>query len=700
MTNFLEIDESKSKYALDKMKVRSEEWVNLWTKNILMYDAYARFWRPRIDMGKKCYDYRKRKIFTRGQLTKLQVQEKIPIQPQEMKKEINTLCRLIEDMVQTSMVEMEDESPPENAAPPEVVNVVLKWIFEKLKIERKKSNLLEDGLTTGYPIWLWYDLEKAAGEIAGFLVASLLPWESTLCSPNFVERDGSDIDDIIRFAKKTKYQMLKKYPDREKALKQHEAIKDGDPGYIKELLHVENDYTSDDKSSILSDLMQRAKFDSANGFYYAVERVFPVEKTQTVHINEKTKDVLMLPPDWPQGQKDQWLDAHPDYNITRDEPRITLWTTTISTDGFIWENKEHWYQNDGKLPGTPYIASLVDKMPIGAAEDMLPYILAIAVSETEGLDEVRKGTGQFTTVMEGSLMHPKHFNKERASANGVAVIKKNAKAGMDSVHTENRKPNNTFLEFSERSRQQKSEMHGITDAMMGASHPRQSDVAKKRELEQGYGPQNSYVMNYSNFDLDNTQLICSMIPYFLNEHTIIEIKDEYGEKTEQVEVNQQGFDYSGQASTIANDLLSCKYRIIPVPAEDTPTSRQRDMNEFAGLMEALGNSLFNTDPRLAAAFLKKWPNRYAREAGMDLETFAQQSSQEAQQAQQAEQQMEAQKEQGRRAVDVMKIFAPKWNFKVDPEDIANSPQGTKVMFEFWEKYKQEAAGAGSQGGMQ
>lgn len=691
MNNHFDIDETDEKYSFAKMKVKSEEWLNLWTKNLLFYDAYSRFWKTRLDLAKKCMNYMRREIFTYGQRTKYKdVQRKIPIEPQEMKPVITSLCDQIKKLIQSSVVTMEDETPPENAAQPEVVNLVLKWLKTNLKYERKKKKALRQGLITGYPQWMWYDMVRAVGEDSASLKASLLPWDSTLCTPYFEEEDGSDIDDIIRVAFKTKHELLEQYPDREKDLKKHEEMKD-DPGYIKTLLQTENSNTSEERKGILYNMLQQSKFDSMEGYYFIAERVFPVEKTQVVHINPETQDVIMFPPDWKQDRQDSWLEAHPEYNESDRRPVRTLWTTTIDTTGFIWENGEHWYQNDGNLPGKCYIPDMLDRQPTGAGDDMLPYILAIAVAKTEGLDQVRKGTGTLTKVMEGAVKNPKHLNKELSKANGVVIIRKKAKDGIKSVEQEKRTPNTTFLDYEEREREQLKDVHNIHEAARGVSHPRQSKIAKTTEIEQGMAPQSSYIDNYSTFDLDNTQLLCSFFPYALTESRVIEIKDEYGQKTERAEINIQGFDYSGQASIIANDLTSATYRIIPVPGEDTPTSREKDLKEFVELLEAVGNTLFQINPKLLANILATWPNRYAKEAGKFLLEYADQAQQSEAQAAQAEQQLDMEKEKGRRAVDMEKIKRPKISFKFDPKDLEAAPQGAKIMFDVLQSLNMQPA---------
>jgi hypothetical protein len=104
--------------------------------------------------------------------------------------------------------------------------------------------------------------------------------------------------------------------------------------------------------------------------------------------------VIILPPDWDDARKEEWLSMNPEYTVEHEIEVKTLWVTTISSDGFIWENREHWYQEDGRLPCAWYIADTVDNQPMGLGEDLLPYILLKTAFKIEGLSQVRKGTGR------------------------------------------------------------------------------------------------------------------------------------------------------------------------------------------------------------------------------------------------------------------------------------------------------------------
>lgn len=683
-----EINVTDKKYSLESMRPNTEAWFDLWSMNITTYKYMADFWRPCLSTGKKCMEYARRKIFTAEQLKEYSKVKKIPIQPQEMKNVINILSKEIIALVQSSYITTEDSTPPENAMSAEDGAVVLQWLKEQIHYDSERNDLLWDGLLTGYPQWLEFEKREVLGDISEELTASHLPWDSTLCSPHF--KKAEDIDELIKVSFRTKAELLDIYPDRAKDHKTHESILSEDPGFYKELLQQDGAYDASDRSDIMFDIMNSATFDAPQGYYTVIERFFPVKKKQKVYISEEKLDSQIMPPDWSERRINTWMRLNPSYDTIKYTEAKTLWVNTISSDGFIWENDRHWFQMDGKLPGKVFIPSMVDKMPTGVGEDMLPYVLAIAVSDTEGLSQVRMGAGSTDYIMEGSLKYPSKYKGQASADRGAIIIKKNAPAGLASVKTVNRNPNTTFFDYGANQRGQLKNVHNINDSMSGVTHSRQSDVSKQREINQGLGSQAPYVKSFSDFDLACTQRLVELFPYVLTEERIVMIKDEFGNNQKEVEINKQDISQvDGVATIIANDLITAKYRIVPVHGEDTETSRKRALEEFVELLEAVGNTLFNINPKLLSNILLSIPNRYAKEAGQFLVEYSGEADQAQQQSAQMEQQTEMQKEKLRRTMDLLKINTPKVAFKLDSKDIAEAPMGAKVMMEIMEQTQQK-----------
>jgi inosine/xanthosine triphosphate pyrophosphatase family protein len=657
-----------------------------------MFEEYADYWKPRLDTGHTCMRYMLRNIFTPQQRADYEKDGKTPVEPQEMKKVINALAKQIKQAVQGSTVTMEDDIPHPSAAKPEVVSVVLKSNENDLGGNRLKDKVLRDGLITGFPQWIWYDFEIIIDDIVK-QVANHPAWNSILPSPYFESPEGKDIHDVIRIAWKTKAELLDIYPDRKDAIKEFDDL-NRDPGLYNQRFMFENTETSEERNQLLKKVLDKVEPEGVNGYYLVIERVFPVKHKRKLYVNESVGDVVTMPQDWPRSRKRQWEIANPDYQLIVREELKTLWTTTVTSNGFVWENEQHWFQNNGKLPGSVYIPDIIDGVPVGVGEDQLPYILSIAAAETEGLHQVRTGTGEMTWALEGAIKDPYSVGEEMSKSHGVGIINKKAAPGgrIDQVvKTFQRKPNETFFNFADRLREQAKMAHSVNDSIIGASHPRQSDVSKQTEIVQGMTPQAPYVDNYSSFDLNDTQLRLELIPYVYNEEKIIRINDDYALNQKEVSVNIQQFDYKGQAKIIANDLTVAKYVMIPTPAEDTATSRERELQQFADIIRSVGNQLFKLDPRIMAYILSGLPNRYSRQTGSYLMQIAGRQEQAQAQAAQAEQQKEMLIEKGRRDVDKMKISTPDVSFKLSPQDIQEAPMAAQIMFSAMNAFNQQAA---------
>lgn len=699
--SFYEIDESQDKYAIEKLRPGSEEMKAVWTKNFTLYQTFANYWKPRIEMGKKCENFLRRDIFSRGQRMKyLHLQDKWPIEPQEVKPVVDSLMSQISLRVRSGAVTMDDDTPPPNAAPPEVVNVVLQWIEKTYKIQYKREMALREGLITGFPQFLWFDVVRGDNDVLGDLELTLLPWEACLPSPYFMEPDGSDIHEVIRIAKKTKAELLYNYPNRKKAFLEYENYRKDNPDWLSTTaMYNDPDLSSDTRNNTYFDMVISGSLPDGTGQYTIAERVFTTRKQQHVYLDPNIEHSVVLPESWPATRVKQWRAMNPGYTDEMDEVVPTLWVSTIGSDGFVWENKQHKFQKQTKtgcktycvIPAVPLIVDMVDHIPTGKVEDLLPYVLMIAACETEGLSQVRKGTGRTTFIEEGAVRHPKFLRKELSAEEGVVILKK----GVDlsrAIHVDTRNPNTAWFELADRTREQLVGVHRVNESMLGAQAPRQSAVAKDMEIEQGMSAQSPYLINFNRFTLDVTQMLCYMFPYFLNEEKIVAIDDEFGNIQAKVEINKaEEFDpITGSAIKVANDLTSADYRVVMVPGDDSFTARHKELRELAELFEAIGNSLFKMDPAMLGNFLVKWPNRYAREMGKWLAENAGAMAQSAQAAKEAEAQGDLARQQARIEGDLKQAAIPKVQIKMQPEDLKTAPVGFQVLAAWAEKQSLQA----------
>jgi hypothetical protein len=568
----------------------------------------------------------------------------------------------------------------------------------RLKVDGKEKRALRTGLTVGFPQCLWFELVTGLGGLTRELVAALLPWESTLPWPYFEEPDGSDIRELITLKHFTKADLADMFPDRIDDANKYIADLREDPGLFSELLEHENNLTRADYAAALKELVQSAQFSSLNGLYLLCQHTYPVKETQKVLFDPDLQDGFVLPAIWPKWRKDEWRTNNPNFRVEYDKEITTLWSTIFSTDGMVWYNGKHWYQNRGELPACFYVADMVDRQPVGVGEDMLPYIFTTAVSETEGMDQVRKGTGTVTFVTEGAMKNPSRLGREMSKANGVVVLKRKF-TPEQALKILERKPNTTYLDFSDRQRDQMKNVHNIHPAVMGQFGGRQSDVAKRTEIDYSMLPQTPYVDNYTSFTHNISTKLCSFFPFVLNEQQVIQIEDELGQPVT-VTVNETKTEpgVTGLAKVVANDLTSSRYRIVASDADDSETSREEQMKEFASMLEAIGNTLLQLNPMYMAKVLASWPNRYAKEAGKAMLEAAQSMSQQKQAETQAELDKEKLQQQTRRDVELMKVLTPRVMLRTDPAGINEAPEAFRVFMEWWarqqEQAKQVAAGQG------
>jgi hypothetical protein len=688
--HFLEIDESESKYALNRLNPETDEAINLWHKHVSIYTSRARFWNPRLEMGKKCMDAMRRRIFTPQQRAKYMFTEKKwPIELQLTKKFINTLTSEIKKAVPGADITFEDSTPPENAAKPETFSTVINHVKQQKKILQKNNRVLRSGLITGYPCWLWFDKIRGVSAVPDMipLIPSVLPWDSTLPEEYFDEDNG--IRDLIILHRITKKDLYDTYPTRAATHKRHRELLKRDDGFMERLLGMEKTTTANDRKNSLFKMISEARFNSEGGYYFMMQHVFPNSIKQRVWIDPETYSVFVPPIDWTDQRREMWLNEHQEYHLSSEIPINTLWITTISTDGFIWENNEHWYQEDGELPGVCFIPPMIDNIPTGAVEDALPYVLLASTSMTEGLDQVRRGTSRLTVISEGSIKNVGRVNQELSAAEGVIIAKKGY-TPKDAVNSQTRTPNTTFIEFDDKIEEKLWEVYSLNDAMVGRTNPRQSEKAKLRELKQGLSPHGSFVDNWSDYTLREENLLCKLIPLTMTEEMVITIKDEYGQEQEPVTINGEEYDYSGEAHRVVNDIVSARYRAIAAIADNSATSREAQMIVFTDLLEAIGNQLFKLDPTFLGKTFGMFPNIFAREASKFLIEYGQRMEKQQMAIAQSEAQSDAAKQKQRREIEMEKIKRPRITLKLSPEDVENAPEGMKLMYTLMKKYENEA----------
>lgn len=692
--DFLNIVESDAKYSLENLIAGSQEMLDLFSKNLQKYITRAKFWKPRLEIGKKCMNYMRREVFTEAQRAKYRiVEKKWPIELQLMKRVINTLGDKIEDAIPGADITYEDDDPPTTAAKPEVMKTVLTWMKNQLSIQEKRKHVLRDGLITGYPIVLWFERVRGITSTPGLipLIPSVLTWDSVLPDPFFDENKG--INDLTFIKEMTTKELYDMFPNRKKEHLNHLAKFNEDQTYRDRLLLTDQTKTADDRKSLIYQMVQEGIFNSSGGHYFLMQNVFPITTKRRAWIDTESDtdvpEVFIPPEDWTDFQRQSFLENHPEFKVSANVDTNILWVTIVDSSGFVWENNQHWYQEEGELPAAIYVADMIDNVPCGAGEDRLPYVLLASACATEGLDQVRRGTGRLTAVKEGAVKKIGSLKTELSASEGVAVI--SHKYDMDdSIKQFTRSPNTVFLEMQDRIEDQLENVDGVPDSWTGASNPRQSEKAKRFESKAALSPHSPYVDNYQKFTLKLENLLCKFAPRVLTEQMVIRLKDEYGQAKEDVTVNQTEFDYSGEALRVANDIVSARYRAVASVGDDSVTSRESQQKEFIEILEAVGNQLFQLDPILLANIFSTYPNIFARETAKFLREYGERASQAAAQEAQEERQLEENKQLRLARTDMEKVKRPKVAIKLDPQSLQDAPEGAKILYHMMKQYESES----------
>jgi len=682
MLKIQELDPTKKEYALESLNDhQSREYMALLASVISVKRERGRFWRERLETGKRCQEYLEGRIFTDAQYDQYLGAGKVPVEPREMKPVVNSLWELIKGRKRPGQVAIEDSTPPEGVAPAEVMDVVLMSFKNRLGVNRLADQALKEGLTVPFPVWIWFDHCDSENGARGELKATRYPWDAVLPEP-FMAPDGSDIQDVVLIGMETEAGLVMDFPDRE--------------DLIKKIVMQGTAYSSDQfddaqlpfDASVWYDLL----FESCNGndhqysgYHTIVKWVRKVRHKIEKWVDFTVGEVVKMPETWSDEDKTAWQEAHRTFE-KREEWGWIRWETTATTSGIILDNRPCWYQGD-EMPGVCYLADMVNKKPTSPVDDLLGYMFSLAVSETEGLAQVQSGNGQVTYVKEGAVLSVDTLREELSAEKGVVSLSEGH--DKNSIHTETRKANTVFLEYSDRTRNQLQQVHHINEAMRGAGSASQSGVAQQSMISQGMTVQSPYVDNFTNMDLALNRFLLKAIPMIYTAEEVVRIDDDFGGQKEAVmnesEMELQQDQETGEmifvAKVVANDITSANYRYEIIPGDNSPLGREREMTKFIDTISAIGNTLFNIDPGLAANILLVFPNRYAKEAGKLLKQKMDEQSQSAAQMAQMEAQAESEKMAMKYQNDIRRSTVPQIIASLTAKDVEENPNGAGFLAE-------------------
>lgn len=700
----------------DEIKIEGKSWDSeecqvLWARHSSQCDSMEEYWAPYKERGKRCFDYEKGNIYTPKQFKQYKIEDKYPVQPRLMESRIYALMGEILKGRRSGSITVEGgslDNPSEAATKVSIANVLMKDMEKDFKEKRIVKDLLHDGLVGCYPVWAW--IEKglpSKGE--GVLTATLLPWDSTAVAP-FHFRYPEEVT-CVKFRSYLKEaELVDKYPEMKGQIVEHRqnsGLKDN--SLLTSLNEWQTTISSKDRSRLYSIAMggQNA-IGFPNAFYTVDTRVFVIYRKELIAVNlENPDDFHIRPPEWKDDQWNSFIEERKKMGVeyVEDERKVrVLWQTVGTTSGLMLENKKHWYQKNGRMPGAPFWPAMIDGDPSGPGEKMLDKIVMAASADTEFLDEVRKGSGSIWLLREGYISNIGSFQTEVSKNNGALFVKADFPGSMDQVASHiQRKPNPSTLEYGQKVRAEMDNETRINSAMQGETQQNQAAIAKSMELAQGLISQSEYVENFNNWFESFQDLKASLIPFKYQLPDVIEIIDENTGKPVSTEINQPEFDLTGEIVGTVNDLSAIEFKFKITTVDDSPSAKEAERQQAMIFLNAVPGPLAQIDPsgELLAYFMSAMPNRILQQVGKKLLTRAQERMQMQQQTEQQAQMMEANERLMKLKNEAEKIKSSKASLSITGEQLMLYPELTALLQEvgYFEPVQQQLPPEVNPGGM-
>lgn len=447
-------------------------------------------------------------------------------------------------------------------------------------------------------------------------------------------------------------ELIEMLPEMEDAIKKHkEETKTKDNSFLTMLKEWNGATTASDRDLIYSNAINGVSAMTApDGFYEVFTRVFPVKKKELVAVNiSDPKCFHVRPPDFDDARWNAFIKEQESMGVPYEEAERTvtvLWQCRWTSCGLMLENKKHWYQENGELPGACFIPMLLNGVSTGPAVSELIEILTTAVFETEFLHEMRLSGNSFWGLRERTVTSIDSFPKEVNKRNGVVTIAQEAGPFDQCIKEFTRTPNKAALEYAMKKRQDLEEVDRINQSMQGASAPRQAAVAKNLEIAQGMLAQSQYVENFNSSWERFQNLKCKLIPYGYNKYNILKITDEMTGETKVAPLNEPQYGIDGSVEAVANDLSRHEFTYKMSVVDDSPTAKQREQEAFVIFMNAVPGPMLQADPtgKMLARYMMAMQNNnmlqkagqaLAKDADMKQQSMSQQEAQKTQAEMQA-----------------------------------------------------------------
>lgn len=698
----------------DKVKIEGKAWDSddskqLGVKKILQLQKMLAVNQEYFLRGERFFDMFDGKILTTEQRNTYEnVEEKIVLEPPIMKAPIRALVgNIIKSRRSGSVVteggDYEDENS--SAAETKKVNIILKDIENKTGEKYKIRNAINDTFVSCYMGCLYFDKRRPDESGEGKFKLKQLPWNSFVVGPlKHGEADGSDIKEMMWYEPRTQAELEDNFPDMVQQIRDHvQKSKDTDASMMSSLKEWEGNFTVEERDSLFSIIDNAtSSMTSSNGFIPTVQHLFPIRRKEEVWLHKYDDSKFEVrPPEWDEERWNNWIQENKEnYFGPAERTVVTLWTTVFTLTGLVLSNKKHWFQENGMLPASFWIADIINGKLSGPVKDMADDCLANCVGQIEYLDDLRKGSGNLMLFREGSITNIEDLPVEVNKATGFAFVSKDFEGPMrDAVHEVKRIPNTHWDTWASQRQDSMSKITQLNETMQGAPAPRQAAIAKNIEITQALIVNALYIDNANRCWEYHQNLKCLLIAYGYNEWDVIEVTDEVTKETHIAEVNNPvEWDDEGNVTKVENDLTSHRYRWKISPVDDSPSAKAMMMQEALVAINAAAGPLLGHDPsgKMFARFLMAMDNSFLKEAGKAMAEDAKLSSES--QGKQEEQQAlrEAAIEMTKAKAEMLKAQKQGVNLTFKAEDLVNFPK----MFEYYNQIQAMFNVAAEQGSQQ
>jgi hypothetical protein len=684
----------------DLIEIEAKEWDDdevktLWAREMLIFNSMRNYAQCYIERGRRLQDLYAGRIFTDEQRAVLEdVEGKICVEPRIMKAPIRALVGQLIKARRSGQITSEDgdlNDPNQAVAEIEVIDAVLKSIETKTGEKYLIRDAIHDCCVSCYPVITAFEKSGPSdGPCCGGYRLSAYPWDSTVVGPITFKR-ANEIREWCRLEFRSKGQLIENFPKMRKQILAHFETENIDDELISSIDSWSGDISSENRDQ-LYDIVKAGLCQVLDplGYVPVIERLFPISKKQEVWENifdDTGLDFKIKPENWTDARWQKWTEENKEtYHGPYEREVRTLWVTTFTTTGLVLENRQHWYQENGALPGNVWIPAMQFGVPTGPADDMADDTIANAVAETEYLHDIRTGTGKLLAMIEGTVKNAEALATEATKNLGVIIMDQKVQNIDAALKEMVRTPNKMFKEYAEQRKASMSETTRINETLQGATAPRQAAVAKNIEIAQAFVVLALYIDNFNEQWEAMQNLKLSMIPYAMTEYEVLQILDENTNKPKVVEVNapaDTAIDEEGNVvvTRVINDITSRSYRWKIKPVDDSPAAKEQAMQEALVFINAASGPLINADPsgKFFARVLLAMPNIFLNQAGEGLAKDAEVKAQAQGEAEKQKTLMEAQVELMKAQAEVEKAAKAGVTVTFSGADLAQYPQLLKIL---------------------